>query len=71
MNCFVITLKSDKPRYQRVLQIKKNSNFNIKVIDAIDGKTIDKNFFNFLIQKKAITKVTQNLQKIMVVIYHI
>ena len=53
MNCFVITLKSDKPRYQRVLQIKKNSNFNIKVIDATDGKTeYEQNFFNFLIQKK-------------------
>ena len=23
MNCFVITLKSDKPRYNRVLQIQK------------------------------------------------
>ena len=43
MNCFVITLKSDKPRYNRVLKIQKTSNFDIKIMDAIDGKTISKN----------------------------
>ena len=56
MNCFVITLKSDKPRYTRVLQIQKTSNFDIKIIDAIDGKTISKNFLNFLLQNNAINK---------------
>jgi len=56
MNCFVITLKSDKPRYNRVLKIQKTSNFDIKIMDAIDGKTISKNFLNFLLQNNAINK---------------
>ena len=54
MEFYVITLNTDKKRVNHVNEMKTILP-ELKILDAIDGKSIRSNFLNFLKQKKALS----------------
>lgn len=56
---YVISLTNDRDRYTYIQNIKSTILPELNILQAIDGKTIKRDFLNFLYSKKALTtKIT-------------